>query len=135
MSLKFLVACLGVILTFSSGVAVGQQAASSRFEKYDGPARRSEMDMRLLEANLEMAHEQLSFYPGIGLPFIYYDKSAGKMRASSRVNEKYLGEQKSSEVKERLLSTALATQVQAGRFFPEMAEYGNPDFEVEFYSV
>ena len=135
MRLRFLVASFGAILIFSSGVAVGQKAASSRFEKYEGPARLSEMEWRLVQANLETLRGQLEFTPGIGLPFLYYDHIAGQVKASSRVNEKYLGEQKISEVQERLLSAALQAQVDAGGFFPEVEEYPDPGFEVEFYSI
>ena len=137
MSLRFVVACFGVILIFSSGVAVSQKTQSSRFERYEGPPKLSEMDIRLLRANLEMAYDQLEFAPGIGLPFIYYDQSAGKVMASSHVYEKVLGEQKSSEVKENLLSAAIAAQVQADVFFPEVKvkEFPDPDFEVEFFHV
>ncbi len=137
MRLRFLVACFGAILIFSSGIAVGQKAASSRFEKYEGPARLSEMDSRLIRANLEMAHDQLQFSPGIGLPFIFYDRSTRKLRAQSHVDEEFLNKQKNSDVKERLLSAALATQVQADLFFPEVKvkEFPDPDFEVEFFHV
>lgn len=135
MRLRFLVACFGVILTFSSGIAVGQKAASSRFEKYEGPAKLSEMEWRLVQVNLETLRDQFEFTPGIGLPFIYYDPIAGQVKASSRVNEKYLGEQKNREVQERLLSAALQAQVEAGFFFPEVEEYADPGFEVEFYSI
>ena len=137
MRLRFFAACFGVILTFSSGVAVGQKTQSSRFERYEGPAKLSEMESRLLGANLEMAYGQLQFSPGIGLPFIFYDRSTRKLRAQSRVDEEFLNKQKHSDVKERLLSAALAAQVQADLFFPEVEvkEFPDPDFEVEFFHV
>ncbi|MFQ5662891.1 MAG: hypothetical protein ACE5HL_03570 [Terriglobia bacterium] len=137
MSLRFVVACFGAILTFSSGVAVGQRDAPSRFERYERPAKLSEMDSRLLGAKLEIAHDQLQFSPGIGLPFIFYDRSTRKLRAQSHVDEEFLNKQKNSDVKERLLSAALAAQVQADLFFPEVKvkEFPDPDFEVEFFHI
>jgi len=137
MNQRYLVVCFAGILIFSSGVAVGQKTASSRFEMYEGPARLTEMDSRLLGANLEMANEKLQFTPGIGLPFIFYDRSTRKLKASSYVDEEFLDKQKSSDVKQRLLSAAIAAQVQTDSFFPEVKvkEWPDPDFEVEFFHM
>lgn len=133
MSLRFVVACFGVILIFSSGVAVGQKTASSRFEKYLVPAERAEMDMRLLEANLKMAHGQLEFAPGIGLPRLFYDRSTRKVKAVAFVREKFLDQQKTEEVKKNLEITAGAAFIAAALRLPELQWLpADPDFEVEF---
>lgn len=134
MRLRVFVACFGVVLTFSLGVAVGQKAASSRFEKYEGPARRSEMDMRLLEANLLLIREQLLSAPGIGIPRLFYGRGTRKVVAVAFVDEKFLGQQKTDEVKKNLEITVGAAFIAAGVYLPEL-QWADPDFEVEFVSV
>jgi len=134
MRLKFLVTCVGSIFLFLTGVVVGQKAASPRFEKYEGPARFSEMDRRLLEANLLIIRDQLNSAPGIALSRIFYDWNTRKVKAVAQVDETFLGEQKTDEVKKNLLKTAKTAVLAAGLALPEL-QYADPDFEMEFISI
>lgn len=134
MSLKFLVACLGVILTFSSGVAVGQKTVSSRFEKYEKPIGITVMDWRLLGANLVLIRDKLNSAPGIVVPRLYYDWSTRKVKGVTQVDEKILGQQKIDKVKENLEIAALTAHLAAGLAISEL-RYADPDFEMEFRTL
>jgi hypothetical protein len=77
-TLIFLVA--GAAL-FASGIAVGQRAATSKFDKYLHPSVRTEMDSIALETTLDLILGSLPYRDGLSIPKTTFDYKKNRLQA------------------------------------------------------
>jgi hypothetical protein len=66
---------------FASGIAVGQRAATSKFDKYLHPSVRTEMDSIALETTVDLILGSLPYRDGLSIPKTTFDYKANRLQA------------------------------------------------------
>ena len=77
----FVYAIVASGIVFASGIAVGQKAARSKFDKYLRPAARTEMDWIALEAQITALQWAVPFVDGMSAPRIFFNHDTNQMQA------------------------------------------------------
>jgi hypothetical protein len=79
----------GVAL-FTSGIAVGQRAGTSKFAKYLGPSVRTEMDWITLEASVDAIRDKVPQSGGIWIPVTYFNAKENRPEAFAMISTKLM---------------------------------------------
>ena len=66
---------------FASGIAVGQRAATSKFDKYLHPSVRTEMDSMALETTVDLILGSLPYRDGLSIPKTTFDYKENRLQA------------------------------------------------------
>ena len=70
---------LGAVLIFFCGTAIGQRANFDKVSKYLKPTVVTELDFRLLQANIAALRANASYHDGISVPNITYDDQSKRI--------------------------------------------------------
>lgn len=66
---------------FASGIAVGQRAATSKFDKYLHPSVRTEMDSIAFETTVDLILGSLPYRDGLSIPKTTFDYKEHRLQA------------------------------------------------------
>jgi hypothetical protein len=114
-----------------AGVAVGQKARASKFNDFWQPAHISDMDWRLLQAQVDAIRSTMEGNGTIA-PELYYDFRANKIGGIAIVDGKYLQSQSTKSVRDSLyIAAAICFSSVEAKITNVTAE----DFEMEFRAL
>jgi len=72
---------------FASGIAVGQRAGASKFDKYFRPAVHTEMDWLLLQVNVDSIRRGVEHGNGLGIPITDFDLKEHRLKARIMISD------------------------------------------------
>ena len=128
---KFGLLVVSCCLFFTTGFALGQK--QSHFALSQVPASVTEMDLNLIQANLNVLRNAYGYdKDGIGVPWIYFDKNTGTVKALASVDGDELEKKPLDVLRAELMNSVAGTRLIASTFIPELKTYPKVDIEMEF---
>jgi len=112
---------------FTSGIAVGQRAGTSKFNKYLRPAAHTEMDWLMLEANVSSIRRWVEHGDGLGIPVTYFNLKEHRPKARIVISDEQMHKPVES-LREQISGAYDSTYSQ---LFVRMPELSRDDFVLE----
>jgi hypothetical protein len=116
---------------FASGIAVGQRAGTSKFNKYFRPAVHTEMDWLLLQVNVDSIRIGVEHSNGLGIPITHFDGKEHRLKARIMISDEQ-AHRPVETLREQISAAYYSTHSQ---LFVRMPGLSEDDFVLEVLKI